>query len=400
MVWFRRSWFSVLLTVCQVGCLGAHGVPVGNVGVQPPPLVTARVGTRAGLRLELVNTGTLAVRVQVAVDDPFVAATDSVVVGLSEPAVVLVSARPAAYGLLTGTATVSGPGGPVAVPLQIEVPRDFDQDGFDDVGAGGPDCEDGDSAIHPDAFDVCDRIDNDCSGLADDDPNTHQTWYRDADGDGHGNLEEPRSACFFTANEAENPDDCDDGDATRYPGAPERTDGMDQDCDGWIDEHLYAPGSATVTEVFVGGGGVPPYLEVLVTSGFRVDLSAVGVQDLAGVGIGDLPARLADDREVLVLCPSAVGAVVDRPCDAVLDPFPTSGVQVVARRDPGAVPFVLDRLDWSTFSATGAAALELSPERLAANRNDGRGSWCTSQWPLDVVFGTPGTVAGHCGAPE
>ncbi len=31
-------------------------------------------------------------------------------------------------------------------------------------------------------------------------------------------------------------DDCDDQDAAVYPGAPERCDGEDQDCDGEVDE--------------------------------------------------------------------------------------------------------------------------------------------------------------------
>ncbi|NOY89656.1 MAG: integrin [Deltaproteobacteria bacterium] len=45
---------------------------------------------------------------------------------------------------------------------------DADGDGFDSVDCGGHDCDDAQSAINPDAAEVCDgNVDNDCNGLAD-----------------------------------------------------------------------------------------------------------------------------------------------------------------------------------------------------------------------------------------
>jgi hypothetical protein len=82
------------------------------------------------------------------------------------------------------------------------------------------DCDEGDAAIHPAATDVCDGVDNDCSGIVDDDA--------DADEDGH-------FACS----------DCDDGDAFVYPGAVEACDGIDNDCSGAADERWDDDGDGT-----------------------------------------------------------------------------------------------------------------------------------------------------------
>ena len=44
------------------------------------------------------------------------------------------------------------------------------------------DCDDGDPAVHPEAEESCNGIDDDCDGTTDDSFVT--TWYRDGDGDG------------------------------------------------------------------------------------------------------------------------------------------------------------------------------------------------------------------------
>jgi hypothetical protein len=62
------------------------------------------------------------------------------------------------------------------------------------------------------------------------------SWWADADGDGFGDADGATDVCP-NAGFVDNDDDCDDGDAAIYPGAEEVCgDGVDNDCDGEVDE--------------------------------------------------------------------------------------------------------------------------------------------------------------------
>ncbi len=107
--------------------------------------------------------------------------------------------------------------------------KDMDADGYIDAVCGGNDCNDNTAFAHPGLAEVCgDGIDNDCNGTIDD---------LDADADGY--------ICFACGG-----DDCDDNDNTIYPGAPELCDNKDNDCDGLTDECY------TLTVNKTGGPGV------------------------------------------------------------------------------------------------------------------------------------------------
>lgn len=107
-------------------------------------------------------------------------------------------------------------------------PADADADGV----AAPADCDDTNPAVHPGADEVCNGVDDDCNSWIDDNPADATTWYNDADGDGFGDAVESAVACDGPMGSVAIADDCDDTDSTVHPGADERCDLVDSDCDG------------------------------------------------------------------------------------------------------------------------------------------------------------------------
>ena len=64
------------------------------------------------------------------------------------------------------------------------------------------------------------------------------TWYADMDGDGFGDPNISRESCDAPAGHVADGTDCDDGDTEVFPGAEEACNGVDDDCDGDVDEGL------------------------------------------------------------------------------------------------------------------------------------------------------------------
>lgn len=121
---------------------------------------------------------------------------------------------------------------------------DADGDGF---GAGeqtrrcaggaveqGGDCDDDNAQVGPGLPEMCNGLDDDCDDRiddADDDVVDPLPFWADADGDGYGGSD-VLLLCSVAYGSSVADGDCDDGDATIYPGAAEACDGVDRDCDG------------------------------------------------------------------------------------------------------------------------------------------------------------------------
>jgi len=104
------------------------------------------------------------------------------------------------------------------------------------IGQKGGDCNDANATIHPDATEIADDgIDQNCDGY------DLKTWYRDADGDGFGNINLTKKANNQPSGYIANHTDCNDSDKTIYPGAPELCDGKDNNCNGETDENCPPP---------------------------------------------------------------------------------------------------------------------------------------------------------------
>ena len=116
--------------------------------------------------------------------------------------------------------------------------RDADGDQYGEGAAClGTDCNDGDPNINPGTTERCNGVDDNCDGNIDGEGSTGCTdYYFDGDGDGWG-ISDRRCLCAPAAPyTADNPYDCVDDDPAINPGAAERCNGTDDNCNALVDE--------------------------------------------------------------------------------------------------------------------------------------------------------------------
>jgi len=99
------------------------------------------------------------------------------------------------------------------------------------------DCDDTRSGVNLGAYEYCSTsYDDDCDGSINETSAVDvTTWYADTDSDGYGNAAVSADACTAPTGYVSVSGDCDDSDGSVGPGSAETCNGVDDDCDGYVD---------------------------------------------------------------------------------------------------------------------------------------------------------------------
>ena len=116
--------------------------------------------------------------------------------------------------------------------------EDSDEDGFGDPDSEQLSCEAPDGYVEDntdcdDGEEICDELDNDCDDEIDEDG---QEWFLDEDSDLEGGASVGIADCAGEDGWVANSLDCDDSDTYINSSAFELCDGVDNNCDGEVDE--------------------------------------------------------------------------------------------------------------------------------------------------------------------
>jgi hypothetical protein len=126
------------------------------------------------------------------------------------------------------------------------------------------DCDDTKSGVNPAATETCSTAyDDDCDSSTNDVGATGcVTYYYDGDGDGYGLTATSQCTCSASGSyDTTTSGDCNDSSTAVYPTAADTfasNDGLDNDCDGYIDETGIDYGDIVITEFF-GGNALATY---------------------------------------------------------------------------------------------------------------------------------------------
>jgi hypothetical protein len=147
------------------------------------------------------------------------------------------------------------------------------------------DCNDANANMYPGNTEICDNLDNNCSGAIDENL-IFLNYYQDLDGDNFGNLNQVINACSLPVGYVLDSTDCNDANNLIYPGAVEiEGNGIDEDCNG-----ADAPLTPVMLGIYQFAGTVDCTTQDNVASNSNLDLtfanfSGVGTNCASGGGI-------------------------------------------------------------------------------------------------------------------
>jgi len=211
----------------------------------------------------------------------------------------------------------------------------------------------------------------------------------DIDGDGYDDI-----ACGG--------DDCDDNDMDINPGAAELHDGLDQDCDGLVDEGVIPPGSLIITEIMKDPSAVlddaGEWFEVFNDTAVAMDLYGMVVTDL---GTNSFTVDLS------VPVPAYSFAVFARNGDPAVNGGVTSTYtysnfsignsddEIILTHDGIELDAVIyDDPDWPDVAGE---SMSLDVDQFGVLENDDFANWCGGSDMYGAGdYGTPGTPNPTC----
>jgi len=212
----------------------------------------------------------------------------------------------------------------------------------------------------------------------------------DQDGDGH-------------EAEAVGGDDCDDDNPDAYPKEEEQfEDGVDDDCDGQVDEGYVAVGDVLISELMLSPGAVGDdvgtWIELHNTTDSDLELMGWVLTDDAGQSVEINESLALESGGFVVLGASKDttengGAPVDHAWDSATFSPPTAGTLRIGVGDVEIWALELDE----RWSATAGQAWSVDPTLLDADHAASTDAWCAGSETFgEGDLGTPGDTNPWC----